>query len=578
MPVVDETARPSAPPERRVEDPRSGPRRRALVLLLVALLSAAFALRVVGVDHGLPFVYNGDEATHFVSRTVEMLETRNLNPDYFVNPPAFTYSLLPVLAVRFGGGEETAEAFRTDPGAVFLTARVTVALLGTLAVWLVYLAGARLFDRRAGLLAAVTLTFAFLPVSWAHEATNDVPALAAVAFAFWATAGVVRDGRRPDYLLAGAGIGLAVATKYTAGIVLVALLAAGYARSRDDRRAALVGLGLAAVAAVVVFFVANPYALLDSSRFFDQLTELSVTPEGESKFGQSADNGFLYYLWALTWGLGWAPLAAAVVGAVALIRGNRMLAVTVVLPIILYLLFMSIHERFFGRWLLPIFPILCVLAGYGGAVVARWFVGRGLHAWAAWGAVAVALLAQGAVHAVHTDIVLVREDTRNQTRDWMLANVPREEAVLPIRVAPRRWFRDEEGEAAWRRFPLYRVVQEGNLERTTGLETTSNAPFLQPAMIDVLERLGVCWVVTASTHYDRVFVEEENVPQAAAFYRALDDRAELAYAASPYDEGLGPVPFNFDWVSNYYPFPFHRPGPDTRVYRLVDGACAQDEA
>ena len=75
----------------------------------------------------------------------------------------------------------------------------------------------------------------------------------------------------------------------------------------------------------------------------------------------------------------------------------------------------------------------------------------------------MALLAQGAVHSVHSDVVLVREDTRNQTRDWMLANVPRGSEVFPIRVAPRRWFRDDEGERAWKRFPLYRVVQERDL-------------------------------------------------------------------------------------------------------------------
>ena len=47
------------------------------------------------------------------------------------------------------------DAFATDPTEVFVVARVTAAVLGTLAVWLLYLAGTRLFaDRRVGLLAA----------------------------------------------------------------------------------------------------------------------------------------------------------------------------------------------------------------------------------------------------------------------------------------------------------------------------------------------------------------------------------------------------------------------------------------
>ena len=33
--------------------------------------------------------------------------------------------------------------------------------------------------------------------------------------------------------------------------------------------------------------------------------------------------------------------------------------------------------------------------------------------------------------------------------------------------------------------------------------------------------------------------------------------------------------FYFDWVSNYYPFVFHRPGAETRVYRRVGGVYAR---
>ncbi len=70
------------------------------------------------------------------------------NPHYFANPPAFTYLLHCVFAVWFGGRRgRLARATPSHPTEVFVLARVTAALLGTLAVWLLYLAGARLFDR-----------------------------------------------------------------------------------------------------------------------------------------------------------------------------------------------------------------------------------------------------------------------------------------------------------------------------------------------------------------------------------------------------------------------------------------------
>ena len=87
-------------------------------------------------------------------------------------------------------------------------------------MWLTYLAGARLFGRTVGLLAAAIFGLAFLPIFYSHLALNDVPTLAPVALALYGIAGVLRRGRRRDYLIAGLGVGLAAATKYTGGMTL----------------------------------------------------------------------------------------------------------------------------------------------------------------------------------------------------------------------------------------------------------------------------------------------------------------------------------------------------------------------
>ena len=110
-------------------------------------------------------------------------------------------------------------------------------MLGTLALWLLYLLGARLFNRAVGLLAAAIEAVAFLPVFYAHLALNDVPTLAPLTLSLLGTAGVLRHGRARDHALAGVGLGLACASKYTAGIVLVPyLVAAGDAREPPRRR------------------------------------------------------------------------------------------------------------------------------------------------------------------------------------------------------------------------------------------------------------------------------------------------------------------------------------------------------
>jgi hypothetical protein len=60
---------------------------------LALILAGALALRLWGVRQGLPYVFNNDEADHFLPRALEMFTQGTLNPHYFANPPAFTYLL-----------------------------------------------------------------------------------------------------------------------------------------------------------------------------------------------------------------------------------------------------------------------------------------------------------------------------------------------------------------------------------------------------------------------------------------------------------------------------------------------------
>ncbi len=98
-------------------------------LALAGILALAFGLRLWGIKHGLPFVYNVDEASNFVPTAVSYYFTDSYNPHYFINPPAFSYLLHVVLGIWFGGGwpfgaaNEVGSAYATDPTAVFVVSR-----------------------------------------------------------------------------------------------------------------------------------------------------------------------------------------------------------------------------------------------------------------------------------------------------------------------------------------------------------------------------------------------------------------------------------------------------------------------
>jgi hypothetical protein len=547
------------------------------------LLIATLVLRLWGIKQGLPYSYNSDEATHFVPRAIGFFG-HDLNPHYFLNPPAYSYLLYIVFELWFGSADTVRHLYTTDPTSVFVVARVVAAVLGTASVGLLYLAGTRLFNRTIGLVAAAILGFAFLPVFYSHLALNDVPTLAPVSLALYGVAGVLRRGRTSDYALAGIGIGLATATKYTGGIILLCLLAAvvcdaaGGSLATVARRLALaVGLALAA------FLTANPYALLDTSSFLagvHQQASLSAGPD-PVKLGSSPGSGMAYYLWTFTWGLGWGPTVAAVGGAALLLARRRVGPVLVLVPAcVVFLIYMGGQPRFFGRWLMPIFPIVALLGAYGAVELMKVLRTRGLPVGLLAVGGAVLLLGQSAVADLHNDAVLSRPDTRNLVRDWMVKHVPAGAKVVIEPLVPDNWSVDigtsltatPTGERWWRWPTWLTTLDRYGYQLPAGehrfVLVDQYERYLYPGLLDRYAANGYCWIVLGSLQAGRAFAQPRAAPAAIAYYAALAQRSRLAYHVSPFAKGANPVPFSFDWSIDYYPRQYHLAGPELSVYRL----------
>jgi hypothetical protein len=550
-----------------------------------AVVALALGLRLWGLRQGLPYAYNADENAHFLPHAIGMFG-HDLDPDYYVNPPAYTYVLHLLLELRYGGRLAVGDAFATDPGALWAMARAASGALGAVAVGLLFLAGRRLAGPAVGLLAAALLAVGFLPVFYGHLALNDVPTLAPLCLALWGAAGILRDGRGRHYAIAGIGLGLAAATKYTGGIVLLAIIAAAVPHGRP----AIKWLVLAGLLSLVAFVVANPYAVLHHHAFLEGLSHQSdASREAQGKLGLTHENGWVYYLWSFGWGLGWAPLVLAglAVPLLAIARRWKELAFLAPAPI-LFVLFMGSQERFFGRWILPVMPFVCLLAAAGAAIVVTALTRRAPGLRPTVGAlVAIGLLGQGIVYSVHNDRVLSRDDTRGLTRAWLVDHVPAgSRIVVEPGVVPDGWAQDIGAPFAglpngnrWAKYPTSRSLVDPDTGKdvpppgvVVSIEDFEKT--LRPELVSTFEREGYCWVVVGSTQRGRAEADPGAVPGAIAYYRELERRGDVAYHASPYGKGEGPVAFNFDWSFNFYPLSYARPGPDMTVYRLRGGACA----
>ena len=608
-----------------------------VLLLLAAIVAGGLVLRLWNNDYGLPYVYNYDEETHFTSRAVEMFGG-GFDPDYYQNPSGFTYIVHAALRLLYGDWpligsilelplDTVGTQFELDPTPIWIISRSLAALLAVAGVVAVYYAGRRLWGTRVGLVAAAVLSFAFLPVAYGRIAVTDAGTLAPVALAVYAAIRVYEEGARRHYLLAGAMTGLAIGFKYTAGLVLLPLLGAVALRSlaaapeprtaralagrvlgagargsagfllalRHRAEARSFALALATVAAV--FFVTTPFFFLDPISALYQLKTQAVAAGGAEKLGQTSSSGPLFYLGSLTWGLGFAALAAALAGAAILWRRDRgRAALLFVFPLALFL-YMSLQSRYFARWILPAYPVLSLLCAVALVQAAALLRARPRLQPVALAVLTLLVLAQPLAADVRTVHVLGRTDTRNLAREFLVSRYPPElraaiEPALP--VVPEVYYRsrpgDEgtevaaictglakgtvEGEAAGRGcLPIdeQRFVREflrDVRQRVTDPEGGPNAnlTMLRPELIDLYRRQGYCTVMTMSIVRERA--ENAGDQRVLGYYRRLGRESDVIFEASPYEKGADLPPFDFDLSFNYYPTVFERPGPLVRVHRL----------
>ena len=273
-----------------------------------------------------------------------------------------------------------------------------------------------------------------------------------------------------------------------------------------------------------MFALLNPYALLNLDEARDQITA-SPRQADTAKLGQDDVYGWLYYLGTLTWGFGWLPLARRGrrrrAGAPARLAAR---AAAVAFPRLL----LPLHGRqgrFFGRWLLPIYPALCVLAGYARPLATRHRAAaprrRAARRPDRAGSARRALLA-----TVHVDRLLGREDTRAQA----LAGSTR--TCRPARRSS--WSRSCRTRGATRSTALWPVERPYQAYEKR----------LRVRHIERYRERGHCWVIVGSSRSSAGW--RPGLRSSRNYYRALDAASAETVTFSPFARGADPVGFSYD--------------------------------
>ncbi len=342
---------------------------------LVGVLALALVLRLWGIAYGLPHLYNWDEPT-VVNRAMRF-GSGDLNPHFFYYPTLWMYTLFALFGAYFGAGKLTGHfhsasdlgvEYFTDPTNTYLIARIATAVVGTLTVLAAYRVGARLWGRSTGLVAAAFLSVATVHVVTSQQAVTDVPHALPIVAAMVPILAIAGGGRRRDYALAGVLIGLGIATKYLAALLVVPLIVAHFARTRagDEPAPRHADLGLALALVGLAFFVGAPYCLLDVGTLLRDLRAQSELSAG----GSGTSFGY-YLLGVLPADLGLPMLLLAVAGGLAVVRQKGPLRWVLLSFPVLYLLFVARYPKGFPRYVIPLEPFLVLLAAHAAVTFVR---------------------------------------------------------------------------------------------------------------------------------------------------------------------------------------------------------------
>ena len=379
------------PPRSEPSPPREGLGRRPFVGLLLAATVVGAFLRFYRLSWGLEDgVIFPDEwvwwrrAAAFVPLSCASFEAIGLPIWPYPTLYGYLVGALTAVATALGTIAPPSPPPVRDMEVVAI-ARGVGALASTATVVVTGVLGARLDSRAVGVAAAALLAVAPLHAWQTHYASVDSLLVLLFAAVCLPCLTIVRRGGAAPALAAGALAGLAFATKYTGLSALAPVGVALLVRAWEERswRPLLVGSTCAGVAFLAAVLVACPPCVFDFPKHYGAMRWLRhILWETDAFPGERLlpvvgwygwyGRPYLYQLIAtLPWGLGW-PLYALGLAGVCLALWRRQTADLLLLAVVIpNFIVVGGTPLAFARYLLPLYPALCVL-GARAALALPW--------------------------------------------------------------------------------------------------------------------------------------------------------------------------------------------------------------
>lgn len=388
---------------------------------LLFFLVLALALRVWGVDFGLPYLYHQDEP-RIVDHGLTAL-VNHLNPDYFVVPgftmyiTAFSAGIvyfLGLLSGIFSSSDDFLTYFLSDPSLIYLLSRGLVGILpSTVCVATVYLAGRRLFDQVTASKAA--LIAACVPILVQHAHYIYTESLLSLGIFVLTTLLIAANRNTPlsRFVWIGVALGWSTSVKYTAlyfAPVMLFRYFQIYGRT-SFQMDPIKKIITATFVSLVTYFIFSPYSFLAWSDFRNAIQTQS---EAENPVG------FLHhFVYSLGYGVGPIILILASVGLVIWFRKDRSQGIFIMIWSVFYYLINTHFSQYFARYVIPLVPIICLLAGIGWGILRNALSRHKILL----GVLNILVLTSILLPTIQSNLLFRSEDTRTTAKKWVEANL-----------------------------------------------------------------------------------------------------------------------------------------------------------
>lgn len=403
---------------------------------LFLIIAIACIFRLLALNWGLPFRYNDDE-TNYIEVALR-IGIGKFKPEQLVHGTLFPDILFIVYALYFLAGkimgffpslDSFMLAYLRNPSAFSILARLTVIFFSIGSLYLTYLMGKKLFNKKVGALASLFLSFSTVHYMMSTTGLADMVAAFFLLLSFYLLleyyfCSNTRKSLRYFYL-SGFILGLSMAAKLLTAPGIICYLAIFFFKEKKHLKFFRKKIFLGLFFIILGFFLAEPYAFLNPGELFLSFKTIEQSNIG---FVKVTPPVFSYLF-------GWLPNSLGKISIVVfftsliyfLFRRTKNIMWILIFPLFHFLCFQMLSATGFAFYLLPSIPFICLTIS-----TFLYKTSQSLKKWRSVFLFALSFLCifNPALDSLRYYSVITNKDTRSEAKEWIEKDIQSGKSIM----------------------------------------------------------------------------------------------------------------------------------------------------